>query len=233
MIVQTLLERMLPLMDEDEVSLPEPRVGMTCHALGMAPRYTIFTTKSIAWDFFFSAPGAFSDALLFYRPTPMLPVYSGMIASELQRLGACIYFVGDLDPEDLCVFFGLREQLLVLGVANAAIHYLGISDDWLALCSRFARTAIPTIASSGSERRLLDMLSASVSDVRNVIGVDCMQLLKKEIKLELEGALGPSFYGDGFVAELAQLLHSKMDHHERARGDQTADRNACTLQVIR
>jgi hypothetical protein len=214
-LMEGLLERVVPLLDPEEVAEADERVALLYRASLAPPSRIVFTTKNTMAEFLLGDVDEPLRDIVLVRASPMLPVYSRIVASELARVAVPLQFVGDLDPEDLCTFFTLREQLMSFGVTKSDISYLGIGDAWLSLCEASSVGRLPTLVFSRSEGRLLDLLYSNVEDFEDTVGRRSCALLQKGVKLELDGALNPAFYKADFEGLVRRHLRDNSNSPPR------------------
>jgi hypothetical protein len=94
-----------------------------------------------------------------------------------------LFFLGDLDPQDLLIFAWLRARL-----HPKQIQFLGISDRYLDQL----KLALPDtfhIRLSRSERRSMTLLNGVFPDLEQLIGKRCHALLAGGRKTELEAVV--------------------------------------------
>ena len=89
-----------------------------------------------------------------------------------------VIFLGDLDPQDLMIFYWLRARL-----RPNAIHYLGICDSFLAELDVYLPESF-VLKCSPSERRSLALLEGLFPDLNAVVGTKCAGILKRRRKIE-------------------------------------------------
>ena len=101
-----------------------------------------------------------------------------LIGSLPESTGLC--FLGDLDPVDLMIYAWLRARLPSRNVA-----YLGIGDKLLSVAGAQI-SELPSIALAPSETRSMAILHRTFPDIRETVGNQCLELLSRGRKIELE-----------------------------------------------
>ncbi len=94
-----------------------------------------------------------------------------------------LFFLGDLDPQDLLVYVWLRA-----GLRQKEIQFLGVSDSYL----EKLKVVIPdtfVMHCSASERRSMALLTTVFPDLEQVVGKRCHELLSDGRKIELEAVV--------------------------------------------
>ena len=170
-------------------------------------RHVVFTTKPAGWIEFVLGGELPQNVALFER----YGVFRKSLFDQLRRLlvgtnAREMRFVGDLDPTDIFVFLSLREALHGTG---ARLRYVGVNDDWLALCERHSLTSgsLPTMDLPLFERALLeDLFTLEDQSWQRDVGSRGVELLRTGKKLEIEGACNPAFYGGELATALRPVL---------------------------
>lgn len=108
-----------------------------------------------------------------------------------------LYFLGDMDPQDLMIYAWLRER-----IQPRAFFYLGISDNLLATHRIDIRESFK-MQLSPSEQRSLPVLRSAFPDFAEVVGAGCAGVLENGRKIELEAVVSA---GGSLAAFLTDTL---------------------------
>ena len=201
-----------PLADTYEPLRAETWSSVEIYAPKNAPRASLFFTRRYLCQLWLEC-GHFPEHL-FAMVRYGLPTraYFDLIKSLVARSRRPLGFVGDLDPFDLTTFLALRSgdsDLRRPAHRALALTYRGIDDRWLELCERHLlprwKGALPLIKMSPLEQEHAELLIRLAPWLLELTGPRCAELLRSGMKLELEGACNPTFYGAGFPKRL--LLH--------------------------
>jgi len=125
-----------------------------------------------------------------------------LLRNLVKRLGAPVGFIGDLDPLDLMAFQGYEASL--------GAKYLGIDDEWIALCRRTALQPVRiAIQMNRRERQQLLQLGRLLPRLEVLVGNQAAALLRSGRKIEIEGVSNPLLYPERFEHRLFGLARKK------------------------
>mgnify|MGYP000892086697 CR=1 FL=1 len=181
--------------------------GEFVHADRAAPYSVIGPLDSTRWLVFTSKPKIVSEAI----ENCWAPAQLGMVGryglpdeTDLNWLrgliGSCeLLFLGDMDPVDLMVYLWLRESL------KESISHLGVNDAFLDSLE-LASTESLCMPCALPEQKALIVLEQIFPDLRETIGTEYTQLLKRGYKIEVEGIVSAK-QGTASILRSAMLSH--------------------------
>jgi len=209
-----------PVADRYEPLRAETWSSVKLYVPKNAPRFSLFFTRRYLCQLWVES-GDFPERL-FAMVRYGLPTraYFELIKLVADRARRPLGFVGDLDPFDLTTFLALRSgdpDLRRPAHRALELSYRGIDDRWLELCERHLlprwKGALPLIKMSSLEQEHAELIIRLAPWLLELTGPRCAGLLRSGMKLELEGASNPAFYGNGFPKRLLAhlLLRSRQD----------------------
>ncbi len=187
-------------------------------SLDEVPRFVLILTKPylVTTSVLRSSPLR-KEALAIVRDGSLGEMITEILRVGARKNGVTVGFVGDLDPTDLQIFATYRRRERRLRrTARASVldvRYLGIDDEWLAVCENYMRE--PFVMDSivmkmpRREYRALESVRMALP-LEETVGARSVALLSEGRKVELEGASNPMLYRRGFKEAIEAHLLSRL-----------------------
>jgi hypothetical protein len=205
-----------PLADKYEPLWTEPSIPLQLYAPRKPPKALLLFTKPFLCKQWLEQGVFPEDLFILVRYGLPSAAYWKEIKDVTRRTRLPLCFVGDLDPLDLTAFVALRSgdpELRRPDRRALEISYCGVDDSWLTLCERNLlprwHGARPLIRMSPLEQEHRDVIFGLAPWLLECVGPRSGALLRDGLKLELEGASNPAFYGKDFPRKLLGHLRQR------------------------
>lgn len=211
----------------DEASEPiadEFWSSLRVYAPDKPPKAVLLFTRSYLCDLWLKQDEYPNDVLTLIRYGIPTRAYWKLIRDITAQTRLPICFIGDLDPQDLTAFVGLRcgdPDLTKPNRRALPVEFLGIEDTWLELCDQYL---LPKWQPGGLfwkmpklELEHRDVILRIAPWLLDLVGPRCAEALRSGLKLELEGASNPAFFGKSFTKKVLRHILNRAKQLTRAQ----------------